>query len=248
MISSRKPRSWCRHLTHTHTHTQTWTSLFLTSVLCSQEPVSPEPGAAVRCLHSAEAHLSSDGVHGAGLPAQLSASAPRKAGITGPAGNLPRRQPGHAASGAERLHPQRPGQNTHAHDSLKIDSFHYWMNQCFWINLLNEWFNDSLKIDSFHYWMNQCFWINLLNEWFNDSLEIDSFHYWMNQCFWINLLNEWFNDSLKIDSFHYWMNQCFLINLLNEWFNDSLKIDSFHYWMNQCFFNQSLEWMIQWLS
>ncbi len=90
--------------------------MFLTSVLCSQEPVSPEPGAAVRCLHAAEAHLPGDGVHGAGLPAQLSASAPRKSGIAGPAGNLPRRQPGHAASGAERLHPQRPGQKTSTFD------------------------------------------------------------------------------------------------------------------------------------
>ncbi len=103
------------------------------------------------------------------------------------------------------------------------------------MEFLNEWFNDSLKIHSFHYWMNQCFWINLLNEWFNDSLKIHSFPYWMNQCFWINLLNQWFNDSLKIHSFHYWMNQCFWTNLLNEWFNDSLKIHSFPYWMNQCF-------------
>lgn len=32
-----------------------------------------------------------------------------------------------------------------------------------------EWFNDSLKIHSFHYRMNQCFWMNLLNEWFKDK-------------------------------------------------------------------------------
>ncbi len=141
----------------------------------------------------------------------------------------------------------------------------------FWINLLNEWFNDSLKIDSFHYWMNQCFWINLLNEWFNDSLKIDSFRYWLKQCFWMNLLNEWFNDSFKIDSFHYWIESLFWINLLNEliqWLtqdwsfsfldesvflnqslnediNDSLKIDSFRYWLNQCFWMNLLKWMIQ---
>ncbi len=27
-----------------------------------------------------------------------------------------------------------------------------------------EWFNDSLKIYLFQYWMNQCFWTDLLNE------------------------------------------------------------------------------------
>ncbi len=31
-----------------------------------------------------------------------------------------------------------------------------------------EWFNDSLKIYLFHYWMNPCFWTNLLNEWLKD--------------------------------------------------------------------------------
>ncbi len=52
--------------------------------------------------------------------------------------------------------------------------------------VLNEWFNDSLKIYLIHYWINQCFWMNLLNEWFNDSLKIHLFHYWMNQWFWMN--------------------------------------------------------------
>ncbi len=32
-----------------------------------------------------------------------------------------------------------------------------------------EWFNDSLKIYLFHYWMDQCFWMNLMNEWFKDK-------------------------------------------------------------------------------
>ncbi len=66
-----------------------------------------------------------------------------------------------------------------------------------WMNLLNEWFNDSLEIDSFHYWMNQCFWMNLLNEWFNDSLKIDSFHYWMNQCLneSLELMIQWLTED-----------------------------------------------------
>ncbi len=90
-----------------------------------------------------------------------------------------------------------------------------------------EWFNDSLKIDSFHYWMNQCFWMNdsmtrsrltrFITEW------ISAFEWmiqWLAQDWLVSLLNEsvlldeWFKDSLKIDSLHYWMNQCF-------WMNDS---------------------------
>ncbi len=43
---------------------------------------------------------------------------------------------------------------------------------------MNEWFNDSLKIHLIHYWMNQCFWMNLLDEWFNDSLKTHLFHYY----------------------------------------------------------------------
>jgi len=133
---------------------------------------------------------------------------------------------------------------------------------------LNEWFNDSLKIDSFRYWMNQCFWMNLLNEWFIDSLKIDSSRYWMNQCFermthsrltrfitgWISVLNEWFNDSLKIDSFRYWMNQCFerltrlvteWISVLNEWLTQDWLVSLLD---ESVFLNESLEWMIQWLT
>ncbi len=32
-----------------------------------------------------------------------------------------------------------------------------------------EW-NDSMT----HYWMNQCFWMNLLNEWFKDKYIFNS--------------------------------------------------------------------------
>ncbi len=127
---------------------------------------------------------------------------------------------------------------------------------------LNEWFNDSLKIHLIHYWMNQCFWMNLLNEWFNDSLKIHLFHYWMNQCFWMNLLNEWFNDSLKIHFFHYWMNQwfwmndsmthsrfiCFITGWISgfEWMIQWLTQNLLDSLLNESvFLNQSLEWMIQ---
>ncbi len=86
-------------------------------------------------------------------------------------------------------------------------------------------------------------WISVLNEWFNDSLKIDSIRYWMNQCFWMNLLNEWFNDSLKIDSFLYWMNQC-------SWMNDSMTRSRLTRFITGWIrvLNESLEWMIQWLT
>ncbi len=48
---------------------------------------------------------------------------------------------------------------------------------------LSEWFNDSLKIDSFHYWMNQCFWMNLLNEWNTDSSSNETSQSWVSR--WI---------------------------------------------------------------
>ncbi len=37
------------------------------------------------------------------------------------------------------------------------------------MGFMNLWFNDSGKIDLFHYWMNQCFWMNLLNKLFKDK-------------------------------------------------------------------------------
>ncbi len=162
-------------------------------------------------------------------------------------------------------------------DSLKIYLIHYWMNQCFWMNeslermiqwltqdlldslldesvflnnLLNEWFNDSLKIYLIHYWMNQCFeWMNLLNEWFNDSLKIYLIHYWTNPCFWINL---WTNDSKTHSRFIWfitgWISVFEWMNLLNEWFNDSLKILLDSLLDESVFLNESLEWMIKWLT
>ncbi len=40
-----------------------------------------------------------------------------------------------------------------------------------------EWFNDSLKIYLFHYWMNRCYWMNLLNECFKDKYIFNSPYY-----------------------------------------------------------------------
>ncbi len=131
------------------------------------------------------------------------------------------------------------------------------MNQCFWTNLLNEWFNDSLKIDSFVtgwisvfewmiQWLTQDWLVSLLdesvflNEWFNDSLKIDSFRYWMNQCFeWISwMMIQWLTPDWLVSLL---MNQCFWMNRLNE---DSMTQDwlVFSYWMNQVF-----EW-ISWMN
>ncbi len=159
---------------------------------------------------------------------------------------------------------------------------------------MNEWFNDSLKIDSFHYWTNQCLWMNdsmthsrlthfitgrisvyewmiqwltqdwlislldesvFMNEWFNDSLTIDSFHYWTNHCLWMNdsvthsRLTRFITGRISVyESMIQWLTQDWLVSLLNEsvfmneWFNDSLKIDSFHYWTNQCL------WMNDWMT
>ncbi len=66
-----------------------------------------------------------------------------------------------------------------------------WLTRDVLVSLLNE----SVFL------MNQCFWMNHMNEWFNDSLDIDSFHYWMNQFLW---MNEWFKDKrLLIAPFHH---------------------------------------------
>ncbi len=141
-----------------------------------------------------------------------------------------------------------------------------WMIQwltCFvtgWISVFEQisWVNDSMT-HLFPYWMNQCIWTNLLNEWFNDSLVslLDESEYlnksleWMIQwltCFvtgWISVFERisWVNDSMT-HLFRYWMNPRIWTNLLREWFNDSL-VSLLH---ESVYLNESLEWMIQWLT
>ncbi len=133
---------------------------------------------------------------------------------------------------------------------------HYWMNQCFWTNLLDEWFNDSLAslLDESVFlnksigWMIQwlthwltCFitgWISVFEQiyWMNDSMThslTHLLHYWMNQCFWTNLLDEWFTDFITG-----WISVFEQIS----WMNDSMT-HVLHYWMNHCFWTNLLdEW------
>ncbi len=62
----------------------------------------------------------------------------------------------------------------------------------------------------------------------------------------------WVNDSFMIHKdrhlFRFRFNQCFWINPLTEYLYDSLEDSQlFSSWLNQ-FFNESVEWMIQWLT
>ncbi len=130
----------------------------------------------------------------------------------------------------------------------------YWMNQCFWTNLLDEWFNDSLT--DFNWFITGwiCFWTNLLDEWFNDSLTslaslLDESVFlnkslgWMIQCFtdftcfitgWISVFEQisWMNDSMthSFHLLHYWMNQCFWIIILKEWLKYIFNSHSYLKW------------------
>ncbi len=135
-----------------------------------------------------------------------------------------------------------------------------------WISVFEQisWMNDSMT-HLLHYWMNQCFWTNLLDEWFNDSLAslLDESVFlnkslgWMIQwltdftCFitgWISVFEQisWMNDSMT-HLLHYWINQCFWTNLFDERFNDSLT--SLASLLDESMFlNKSLRWMIQWLT
>ncbi len=100
----------------------------------------------------------------------------------------------------------------------------YWMNQCFWTNLLEEWFNDSL-IDF------TCFitgWISVFEQisWMNDSMthSLTSPASLLDESVFLNKSLEWMIQWLThwLHLLNYWMNQCFWTNLLEEWFNDSL--------------------------
>ncbi len=154
---------------------------------------------------------------------------------------------------------------------------HYWMNQCFWTNLLNEWFNDSLTDFT-------CFitgWISVFEQisWMNDSMthSLTSFASLLDESVFLNKSLEWMIQWLThwLHLLHYRMNQCFWTNLLEEWFNDSLTdficfitgwISVFEQisWINDSmthsltspaslldesvFLNKSLRRMIQWLT
>ncbi len=145
---------------------------------------------------------------------------------------------------------------------------------CFWMNLLNEWFTDSLYescVFEWISWMNDSMTHCMNRVFLNKSLElmIQWLTVWI-VCFWTNLLNEWFTDSLyescvfewiswMNDSLTHCMNRVYWMNLLNEWFTDSLyescvfewiswMNDSMTHCMNRVFLNESLEWMIHWLT
>ncbi len=100
------------------------------------------------------------------------------------------------------------------------------MNQCFWTNLLNEWFNDSLINTSLVSLLDESVFLNESLEWMIQWLTHKYFTCFITgwiSVFWTNLLNEWFSDSLINTS---------LVSLLDE----------------SVFLNESLELMIQWLT
>ncbi len=127
------------------------------------------------------------------------------------------------------------------------------MNRCLWTNLLSEWFNDSLINTSLVSLLDESVFLNKSLEWMIQWLTHKYF-----TCFitgWISVFEQisWVNDSMTHSEilylFHYWMNQCFWTNLLSEWFNDSLRNTLLVSLLDESvFLNESLEWMIQWLT
>ncbi len=99
------------------------------------------------------------------------------------------------------------------------DSLTHCMNRVF-LNESLEWMIHWLTV-----WI-VCFWMNLLNEWFTDSLYESCVFEWIS----------WMNDSLT-----HCMNRVFFEWI--SWMNDSLT-----HCMNRVFLNESLEWMIHWLT
>ncbi len=103
---------------------------------------------------------------------------------------------------------------------------HYRVNQCFWMNLLSEWFNDSLIS-----LLDESVFLNESLEWMiHDSLDslpdesvfLNESLEWMIQWLtwfitgWISVFEwiSWMNDSMT-HLIHYRVNQCFWMNLLN---------------------------------
>ncbi len=133
-----------------------------------------------------------------------------------------------------------------------------WLTQDSLVSLLDEsvFLNESLEW--MIQWLTQDSLVSLLDEsvLLNESLELmiqwltqDSLvHYW-----WINVFEwiSWINDSRTHSRFTCFITgwiSVFWMNLVNDWFTDSLKIHSFSLLDESVFLNESLEWMIQWLT
>ncbi len=127
---------------------------------------------------------------------------------------------------------------------------HYWMNQCFWTNLLEEWFNDSLT-DFI------CFitgWISVFEQisWMNDSMthSLTSPASLLDESVFLNKSLEWMIQWLT-----HWLH-CFITGWISvfeqiSWMNDSMThslTSPASLQDESVFLNKSLRRMIQWLT
>ncbi len=85
-------------------------------------------------------------------------------------------------------------------DSLikSLDSF---LDETVFLSELDEWmiqWPTHMYSHLHHSWINQCLWMNWINEWFNDSLiyTVTCSIPYLITVFLIDALNDWFNRSL----------------------------------------------------
>lgn len=119
--------------------------------------------------------------------------------------------------------------------------FHYCMNQHFWANLLNLWFNASPRKKKLSILDESAFLNESLKRMINPPLTKDLFHYWMNQYFWMNHLKLIIQYLTKTCFINGWISIFTLISWTGDLITHKGLVSLLH---ESAFLNESLKWII----